>query len=100
MHRGPYWHTSEGVQLDAGVPRGSRWTGLGDGDGRLRGCLAEVTADGRGEAAMPVTRRLWLPAEDGSVTVAALVDIPVTDTSAAESARGLRAVSAGADAPG
>ena len=49
---------------------------------------------------MPVTRRLWLPAEDGSVTVAALVDIPVTDTSAAGSARGLRAVSAGADAPG
>ena len=26
-----------------------RWGGLGDGYGRLRACLAEVTADGRGE---------------------------------------------------
>lgn len=48
-----------------------RWGGLGDGYGRLRACLAEVTADGRGEA-----------------------------KSSAGSVRGLRAVSAGADAPG
>jgi hypothetical protein len=54
-----------------------RWTGLGDGHGRLRACCAEVMADGRGEAAMTRTRWLWLPAEDGRVTVADPVDIPV-----------------------
>jgi len=69
-----------------------RWTGLGDGHGRLRACLAEVTADGRGEAAMPVTRWLWLPAQDGSVTVADPVDLPVICTSVAGPAHGLRAV--------
>ena len=46
------------------------WTGLGDGHGRLRACCAQVTADGRGEAAVARTRWLWLPAEDGSVTTA------------------------------
>ena len=46
------------------------WTGLGDGHGRLRACCAQVTADGRGEAAVARTRWLWLPAEDGSVTAA------------------------------
>jgi len=59
-----------------------------------------MTADGRGEAAMPVTRWLWLPAEDGSITVANPADIPETARSSAGSVRGLRAVSAGADAPG
>ena len=53
-----------------------RWTGLGDGYGRLRACCAEVMADGRGEAAMTRTRWLWLPAEDGSVTVANPADLP------------------------
>jgi hypothetical protein len=48
------------------------WTGLGDGHGRLRACCAEVVADGRGEAAVTRTRWLWLPGEDGSVTVAEL----------------------------
>ena len=46
------------------------WTGLGDGHGRLRACCAQVMADGRGEAAVPRTRWLWLPAEDGRVTAA------------------------------
>jgi hypothetical protein len=53
-----------------------RWTGLGDGYGRLRACCAEVMADGRGEAAMTRTRWLWLPAGDGSVTVADPADLP------------------------
>ena len=44
-----------------------RWTGLGDGHGRLRACCAEVAADGRGEAALARTRWLSLPAEDGTV---------------------------------
>jgi hypothetical protein len=79
-----------------------RWTGLGDGHGRLQACCAEVTADGRGEAAMTRTRWLWLPAEDGRVCVADPVDIPL-DTRAGIAAalpfagaiRRLRAVSAG-----
>jgi hypothetical protein len=53
------------------------WTGLGDGFGRLRACCAEVVADGRGEAARAKTRWLWLPAEDGTVTVADPADIPL-----------------------
>jgi hypothetical protein len=64
------------------------WTGLGDGHGRLRACCARVMADGRGEAAVPRTRWLWLPAEDGRVTVAEPADIPVPDP-------GLALVSAG-----
>jgi hypothetical protein len=85
--------------------RQQRWIGLGDGHGRLRACCAEVTMDGRGEAARTRTRWLWLPAEDGSVTVAdpvdiPMADIPVTDIPAtglplAGAASGLRAVSAG-----
>ena len=53
-----------------------RWTGLGDGHGRLRACCAEVAADGRGKAVMSRTRWLWLPTEDGTVTVADPVDLP------------------------
>ena len=53
-----------------------RWTGLGDGHGRLRACCAEVVTDGRGEAAMTRTRWLWLPAENGGVTVADPRDLP------------------------
>ena len=53
-----------------------RWTGLGDGHGRLRACCAEVVADGRGEAAMTRTRWLWLPGEDGGVALADPLDLP------------------------
>ena len=53
-----------------------QWTGLGDGHGRLRACRAEVRADGRGARAAPRTRRLWLPAEDGTVTAGDPVDMP------------------------
>ncbi len=49
---------------------GRDWTGLGRGHGRLRACRALVTAEGRGQAAGPRARWLWLPAEDGSVAVA------------------------------
>jgi len=66
---------------------GRRWTGLGDGHGRLRACQAEVVVDGRGGAATIPGRWLWLPDEDGTV---ATVDIP-----AAGSGHALRAVSAG-----
>jgi hypothetical protein len=53
-----------------------RWTGLGDGHGRLRACCAEVTAGGRGEAAATRTRWLWLPGEDGGVALADPRDFP------------------------
>jgi len=53
-----------------------RWTGLGDGHGRLRACCAEVAADGRGEAARARTRWLWLPGEDGGVAAADPGDLP------------------------
>jgi hypothetical protein len=53
-----------------------RWTGLGDGHGRLRACCAEIRAYGRGAGAAPRTRWLWLPAEDGTVTAADPADIP------------------------
>ena len=53
-----------------------RWTGLGDGHGRLRACCAEVAADGRGEAAMARTRWLWLPGEDGGVAAADPGNLP------------------------
>jgi hypothetical protein len=72
-----------------------RWTGLGDGHGRVRACCAEVTADGRGEAALTRTRWLWLPAEDGGVAVADPVDIPVPGSPVTRTPPGLRAVSAG-----
>jgi hypothetical protein len=73
------------------------WTGLGDGHGRLRACCARVMADGRGMAVMARTRWLWLPAEDGRVTVAEPADIPVSDISAADipATRHLQVVSTG-----
>ena len=66
------------------------WTGLGDGHGRLRACCAQVTADGRGEAAVTRTRWLWLPAEDGGVNAAEPPGIPIPVPE-----RRLRAVRAG-----
>ena len=73
------------------------WTGLGDGHGRLRACCAQVMADGRGEAAVARTRWLWLPAEDGRVTVAEPADIPVSGLPPADipAVRRLQVVSTG-----
>ena len=47
-----------------------RWTGLGDGHGRLQACQAEVVAEGRGAAGRPRTRWLLLRAPDGTVAAA------------------------------
>jgi hypothetical protein len=44
------------------------WAGIGDGYGSLRGCRAEVVAEGRGAAARPRRQWLWLPGPDGTVT--------------------------------
>jgi hypothetical protein len=46
------------------------WEGIGPGHGRLRARRAQVVAQGRGVAAQPRARWLWLPGPDGSVTVA------------------------------
>ena len=43
------------------------WAGIAPGHGRLRARRALVVADGRGGAARPRTRWLWLPGPDGSV---------------------------------
>jgi hypothetical protein len=71
------------------------WTGLGDGHGRLRACCAQVMADGRGQAAVARTRWLWLPAEDGRVTAAEPMDVPVPDIPAADPERRFQVVQAG-----
>jgi hypothetical protein len=80
-----------------------RWTGLGDGHGRLRACCAQVTADGRGQAAATRTRWLWLPAEDGTVTVADPaghpadfpLELPAADIPSAGTSRLTQTASAG-----
>jgi len=46
------------------------WTGIGAGHGRLRARRVQLVADGRGAAARPRARWLWLPGPDGSVAVA------------------------------
>ena len=82
-----------GAQLRLRVAS-QRWTGLGDGHGRLRARCAEVMADGRGEAAMTRTRWLWLPGEDGGVAVADPADLPFDiDEEPLGAAPGLRVVS-------
>ena len=69
-----------------------RWTGLGDGHGRLRACCAKVAADGRGEAALARTRWLWLPGEDGGVALADPGDLPFDVREPPGAAPGLRVV--------
>lgn len=46
------------VVLDAGP---ARWSGAGDGDGRLRTCRVQVRRTGRGGATVPVTADVVLP---------------------------------------
>jgi len=54
-----------------------RWTGLGDGHGRLRACEAEVVAEGRGAAGQPRAQWLLLPAPDETVTAAEVPEEPM-----------------------
>jgi hypothetical protein len=62
----------------------SRWTGLGEGHGSLRGRLVEVVAEGRGAAARLVRARLWLPSPDGEVALAQEVAVEPRDTAVRE----------------
>ena len=59
----------DGAQTRLSVTQ-QEWTGIGTGHGRLRARRVQVIADGRGVAAQPRARWLWLPGPDGSVTVA------------------------------
>jgi hypothetical protein len=47
-----------------------RWSGIGEGTGRLRARRLRVHAEGRGQAARPRTVSLWLPAAGGGLEVA------------------------------
>jgi hypothetical protein len=64
----------EGAQTRVFVAR-QAWEGLGAGHGRLRGRRAQVVATGRGAAARPRARWLWLPGSDGSVSPAYQVSV-------------------------
>jgi len=59
----------DGAQARLLVTR-QEWAGLQPGHGRLRARRVLVAADGRGSAARPRTRWLWLPGPDGSVGLA------------------------------
>jgi hypothetical protein len=48
----------------------SHWTGLGTGTGHLRSRRALITSHGRGAAGLGRQTWLWLPAADGSVSLA------------------------------
>jgi hypothetical protein len=47
-----------------------QWIGMGTGHGRLMGRRVQVLASGRGAAARPAQRWLWLPGPDGGVAPA------------------------------
>lgn len=70
------------------------WVGIGDGYGSLRGCRAEVVAEGRGAAARPRRRWLWLPGPDGAVSSEGAVSFEGRVSS--EGVPGHRVVTAGA----
>src|SRR5262249_40249003 len=65
----------DGAQIRLLVAR-QEWTGIGAGHGRLPARRAQVVADGRGAAARSRARWLWLPAPDGSVTLADEASVP------------------------
>jgi hypothetical protein len=64
----------EGAQTRMFVAR-QEWEGLGAGYGRLCGRRAQVVTTGRGAAARPRARWLWLPGSDGSVSSADQVSV-------------------------
>lgn len=55
----------------------SRWEGLGEGWGHLRGRRVAVEAGGRGEAARGRRAELWLPDPDGAVSTVEPVAEPI-----------------------
>ena len=69
----------DGAQARLLVTR-QEWAGIEAGHGRLRARRVLVVADGRGAAAQPRTRWLWLPGPDGSVGPAEQVVTAMADT--------------------
>ena len=59
----------DGAQARLHISR-QEWSGIEPGHGRLRARRVLVAADGRGAAARPRERWLWLPGPDGSVVPA------------------------------
>lgn len=49
------------------APMAAEWRGLGQGHGRLSGRVVQIEVTGRGAAARPRCKWVWLPAVDGSV---------------------------------
>jgi hypothetical protein len=68
----------DGAQARLLVTR-QEWAGIQPGHGRLRARRVLVVADGRGAAARPRTRWLWLPGPDGSVGPADQTVMPRRD---------------------
>jgi hypothetical protein len=68
----------DGAQARLLVTR-QEWAGIQPGHGRLRARRVLVVADGRGAAARPRTRWLWLPGPDGSVGPADQTVLPRRD---------------------
>jgi hypothetical protein len=69
----------DGAQARLLVTR-QEWAGIEAGHGRLRARRVLVVADGRGAAARPRTRWLWLPGPDGSVRPAGEAVAEMRDT--------------------
>ena len=69
----------DGAQARLLVTR-QEWAGIEAGHGRLRARRVLVVADGRGAAARPRARWLWLPGPDGSVGPAEQVVTAMRDT--------------------
>ncbi len=69
----------DGAQARLLVTR-QEWAGIEAGHGRLRARRVLVVADGRGAAARPRTRWLWLPGPDGSVGLADQAVAEMRDT--------------------
>lgn len=63
----------DGVPLRMRITQ-QRWDGIGAGHGRLQARLAEVITDGRGAAAQPRHKWLWLPGQDGQIRAAETAD--------------------------
>jgi hypothetical protein len=61
------WSVAPDLWLDVAT---SDWQGLGQGHGRLEARRVEVVAGGRGSAALERRASLWLPAPDGTITLA------------------------------
>jgi hypothetical protein len=61
------WPEAE-LRLEGSSPR---WHGIGSGHGHLAARTITITVSGRGAAARPREARVWLPDENGSVSLAA-----------------------------